>query len=126
MQSEASTWISWHKQLVSVFGRKTANQLFLLYWEKRGNINSKANTNALREYAEKNGFKIQGDAIAGVVDAFYDIGDAFSDVFKMGKIATIVIMVILLGGIGMLVFAIAKNPIKAGAAIATKGKSLMV
>jgi hypothetical protein len=109
-------WIQWHKDCKATFGKKTANSLFSAFWAKRGATNSKANTNALRSYAESQGFQIQGDSISGIVDSIYDIGDAFGDVFKIGKYATIGVGVMLLGGVAMLIWSITKEPFKAIAA----------
>jgi len=119
VNTSASGWIQWHKDCKSTFGKKTANSLFLAFWAKRGATNSNANTHDLRAYAEDQGFRIEGDAIAGVIDGVYDVADTFGDIFKIGKYATIAVGVIIIGGLGMLVFSIAKQPFKAISAAAS-------
>ena len=109
-QSSDAIWIQWHKDLKSVLGKKMANSIWILYWEKRGSDD--ANTNALRTYASSQGFSISGGALGSVIDTFYNIGDKIGDIFKVGEYATIAIVVILLGSIGLLLFNIAKAPVE--------------
>jgi hypothetical protein len=111
IKSDDAQWIQWHKDLKGLFGKKTANSVFLAFWKKRGS--SAANTHDLRNYAESQGFKVEASTIAGVIDGAYDVVDGIGDFFKIGKIVTISVLVILVGGIGMLVFNIAKEPVKA-------------
>lgn len=112
IKSSDSEWIQWHKDLKGVFGKKTANSIFLAFWTKRQS--SGANTVSLRNYAKGEGFQITGDSvISGVIDSTYDFVDGIGDIFKVGKTATIVIVVVLVGGLGMAIFNIAKNPVSA-------------
>lgn len=110
-QSSDAIWIQWHKNLKTVLGKKTADSVFLQYWSARGS--DAANTHTLREYAASQGFEIKGDAISGIVDAVYDIGDNIADVFKIGKYVTYAVLIVIIGGVGMLIFNIAKQPIQA-------------
>jgi hypothetical protein len=125
VKSNCSEWIQWHKDLKSVFGKKTANSIFIAFWKKRGSTS--ANTNELRTYAKDQGFSIVGGTLSGVVDSAYDVFDSFGDIFKVGKIATISIIIIVIGGLGMLIFNVARKPTAAisaasfGAAKGMKG-----
>lgn len=109
--SRPEEWIEWHKGLKSNFGKKVANSLFTKAWVLRGTPQS--NTGDLREYLSKNGIVISTSAWDKIVDKGSDVTDFFGDVFNIGKYAGIGLAVILVGGIGMLVFNIAKDPNKA-------------
>jgi hypothetical protein len=112
IKSNDAQWIQWHKDLKGVFGKKTANSLFIAFWKKRQS--SAANTTSLRTYAKGQGFKIEGDSvISGVIDSSYDFIDGIGDMLKIGKYATIGVIGILVIGLGMTIFNIAKEPIKA-------------
>lgn len=117
-------WIQWHKDLKSNFGKKVANSLWVKAWKIRGN--SSANTNELRSYMEKQGIKFDKSAWDSVVDAGADITDAFGTAFQVTKYVGIGLAVIVVGGLGMIVYNLAKNPAKSvgvGArAFLTKGK----
>lgn len=121
--AKAEQWIGFHKDLKSNFGKKVANSIWVKAWGIRGN--SSANTSDLREYLENNGIKIDESAWDSVVDFGGDISDAFGDIFTVGKWVGIGLVVILVGGLGMLVFNIARKPAefvgKAGRSFATKG-----
>lgn len=111
--SSDSDWIQWHKDLKSYFGKKTANSLFMAYWQKRSGTTYKSNTTELRRYAASQGMKVEGQILSGIIDSSYDFVDGIGDILKVGKTATIVIVVILVGGLGMAIFNIAKEPFKA-------------
>ena len=117
-RSTAAEWINWHKALKSNFGKKVANDLFLKAWRVRGGKGSDANTNELRSYLEKNGIVIDRNLVASITDTAYDLGDSIADTFKIGKYATIVIGVIVVGSVGLLLFNIARQPIAAAGAAA--------
>jgi hypothetical protein len=117
-------WIQWHKDLKSNFGKKIANSLWMKAWKIRGN--SSANTNELRSYMEKQGIKFDKSAWDSVVDAGDTVTDAFGTAFQVTKFVGIGLAVIVVGGLGMIVFNLAKNPAKnigvAARAFVTKGK----
>lgn len=121
-KSNALTWITWHEAMKSSFGKKNANYLFSRAWNKRGGVSSVANTSDLREYLKKNGISIDKDWTASIIDTTGDFTDFFGDIFNVGKYAGIAFTVILVAGVGMLVYNVAKDPIKAaGAAAKLKG-----
>lgn len=106
--SSSTAWIQWHKDLTSVFGKKKANSLFVLAWEKRGN--NDANDSELRRYLDDQGIEIKSNILATATDKALDAFDFVGDFFTMGKYASIGLTVILVGGIGLLVYNIAKSP----------------
>jgi hypothetical protein len=115
--SSDSEWIQWHKDLKSVFGKKTANSLFVKFWSKRSGTTFKANTNELRSYAKSQGIKVDGQILSGVVDSAYDVVDGLGDVLKVGKYAAIGLVAVLAIAVGMLVINIARKPIEAVRAV---------
>ena len=117
-------WIQFHKDLDSNFGKKIANSLWVKAWKIRG-VTS-ANTNELRSYMGKQGVKFDKGVWDSIVDAGDTVTDAFGTAFQVTKFVGIGIAVIVVGGLGMIVFNLAKSPAKnigvAARAFATKGK----
>ena len=56
--SSSENWIQWHKELKRVFGKKTANSLWVFAWAKRGGKNAEANTSTTRVYMKGQGVNI--------------------------------------------------------------------
>ena len=108
--SQAENWIQWHQDLKSNFGKKIANGLWLKAWRIRGN--SSANTSDLRKYMEKQGVKISGTAWDSIVDVGVGVTDAFGSIFQVGKVVGISLGVIVIGGLAMVVYNLAKDPAK--------------
>lgn len=103
-------WIDWHKNLVTSIGRSQAN----LYWSKYYNIvkPDKATTNYLIDYAEKQGIKIDRTALQSLGNVFSGIGDFAAGAFGVIKYTGIALLVIVVGGIALVVYNVAKNPNK--------------
>lgn len=122
--AKAESWIEWHKTLKSNFGKKVANSLWTKAWSIRGY--GGANTSDLREYMEGQGVKINKSAWDSVVDFGGGILDFFGDAFTVAKWVGISLLVIIVGGIGMIIFNIARKPAEsagiAARAFVTKGK----
>lgn len=114
--STGDQWIQWHKALKRRYGKKQANSLFLLAWEKRkgsGNVltGSSANTQPLREYLSKEGINISGEGVMDyAADALDNFEDVFGGIFGAGKAAAIVIAIVILIPIALLLINVAKNP----------------
>lgn len=107
-KSNVGAWIQWHKDLKSKYGKKVANSLWLKAWEKRGS--NSVNTVALRDYLDKQGIKIGTSAWDDILDTGSGVTDYFGDMIKVGKYTGIALTVILVAGIGLLVFNIARKP----------------
>ena len=56
--SSSENWIQWHKELKRLFGKKTANSLWVFAWAKRGGKNAEANTSKTRVYMKGQGVNI--------------------------------------------------------------------
>ncbi len=109
--SSAAAWMEWHKALKSRYGKKQANALFVTAWEKRGS--NAANTMELREYMKDNDVDLGSNTVQDVLDFTSGGIDTIGDMFTIGKYLTIGVAVIVVGGLGMLIFNLAKQPIKA-------------
>ena len=128
--SSGDVWEQWHKNLVKCVGRGKANDLFLLLWQKRAGASAAASTIRLRTYMGEQGVELTVDGWKKSADFFSGVGDflgggiaAFGTGVKILWYGLIGILVI--GGLG-LVYTIFVNPdaaVRAGSAIATKGKS---
>lgn len=109
--SKSETWIQFHKDLSSNFGKKVANSTWVKAWGIRGN--SSANNSDLREYLTKHGIIIDKSAWDSVIDEGSSISDAFSDMFSVGKYVSYALLGIMVVGVGMIVYNVAKNPVEA-------------
>lgn len=101
-------WINWYDSLKQNFGKKQAKSLWIKAWKIRGN--SSANTNELRTYMKKQGVSIDKSAWDSAVDTAVSAGDFFGDVAGVGKYVGIGVAVIVVGGLGLAIFNIAKRP----------------
>lgn len=120
-------WIAWYDALRNQFGRKKANALFSANWDAQNGMNSDANTRDLREHLKNKGkLEISGGFTGELKDKVFDVGNWIGDSLVVGKYVGYALGIIVLGGIGLFVYNLAKDPekaIKIGTAIATKGKS---
>lgn len=110
--SNDTAWIDWYKQCRFQLGRKNANSVFVKVWSKRGT--SQANSNALREELKKGGVILSTtNVFSDIRDFAGGIGDFIEGTLNMGKTVFIITGVIVLGGAAMIVFNLAKDPIRA-------------
>ena len=125
--SSDNVWMTWYDALKSKFGRKKANSLFTANWDAQDGGNSNANTTTLRQHLEKEGkLDIKGSFAGEIKDKAFDVANFFGDYFTVGKYLGIGLAVIVVGGVGLLVYNIARKPesaVRIGTAIATKGMS---
>lgn len=111
--SSSTAWIEWHKSLRKEFGKKKANYLFVQAWDIRAGKGSDASTNELREYMKDNGVILDTTTLEDITDTASNITDFFGDIFQYGKIAGLVVGGMVLVSVGMILYNVAKNPIKA-------------
>jgi hypothetical protein len=120
-------WMAWYDALKKQFGKKKANGLFTSAWDSQLATGGDANTTTLRQHLNKEGgIDISGGFWGEVKDKYFDVGNFFGDYLVMGKYLGIGLGVIVVGGLGLLVYNLAKDPEKAvrvGSAIATRGMS---
>ena len=123
--SSIGTWMHWHKALKGCVGRSKANDLFLQLWDK----NNLSTTIELRKYMEENGVDMDKSALNRLTDTGAGIVNWVGTGFEIGGYAAVGILVILVGGVGMIVFNMAKSPegsARLVAGVATRGKSEMI
>jgi len=111
-QSSSATWIQWHKAMKSRYGKKQANALFVKAWDLRGGAGTPASTIELRDYMRSNDVVLDTTTFEDVIDTTNAGLDAVGDFFTMGKYFTIAVGVIVVGGLGLLVYNVVKNPNK--------------
>lgn len=120
-------WISWYDALRKTFGKKKANSLFTANWDAQNGFTSDANTSDLRSHLEKKGgIEISGGTLGEVKDKVIDVGNFFGDYLTVGKYLGLALGVIMVGGIGLFVYNIARKPesaVRIGSALATRGMS---
>lgn len=107
-ETQAQVWAEWYKELRSNFGRKIANQLFVKAWSTRGT--SAANQPYLRDELAKGGLTIDTSVWDDVVDKGGDVVDYVGDIFNMSKYTALVLLIILLGGVGLIVWNVSRKP----------------
>lgn len=110
LNATSDVWINWHKVLKNNFGKKEANTLWIKAWYRRKGPNS--STNELRTYMHGQGIDIEKSYGESVMDSAFSFVDFFGDYLTLGKYVGIGLTVIIVGGLGMIVFNLAKNPAK--------------
>ena len=109
MTSNSEAWKAYMSALDKRYGTRVSQIVFLKTWERFG-------TNPTSEFStymrDKYGLQIERDFIGSVSDKFSDIGGYFGDILTMGKYAGIAVGVIIIGGLGMIIFNLAKEPAK--------------
>ena len=122
--SKQEEWINWHKALKSNFGTQNANSLWVKAWKKFGS--PEANTGDLRTYLKSQGITIDSSKWDSIVDAGAGVTDFIGSYFHVAKYFGIGLGIIVVGGLGMIVYNLAKNPAQnagiAARAFVTKGK----
>lgn len=120
-------WMAWYDALKSKFGRKRANTLFSANWDAQQGAGSDANSSKLRGHLRDKGkLEISGSVLGEIKDKALDLGDWIGDAFVMGRYVSYALGGILVCGIGLFVYNLAKDPDKAvriGTAVATRGMS---
>jgi len=107
-KSKDIEWINWYKQISDTYGRADAARIFIGTWTKRGS--NEANTIELRKLVSKDGINIDDSIWNKVADLGGGISDAFGSAMKVGKVTAYVVGGILVLGLGMFVFNLAKTP----------------
>lgn len=113
--STAEEWRYWYMACKKSFGKKVARDLFVRAWAKRGS--DKANINSLRDYMSGEGVKIETSILGNITDFADDIGDTIGGIFNAGKIAIYAVGGIIIVGLGIFVFSIARKPAAAIGAV---------
>jgi hypothetical protein len=97
LQSNSQEWINWHLWLKKQFGKKEANEVFMLHWGRIGQ-KSRANDSTLRAYMSSQGVDISGNY--GIFSAGSDLlqgaGQGVGQVGKSFKIGVILIAILLI------------------------------
>lgn len=122
VNSSAAQWVTWHKALKSCVGKKNANQLFVMQYDKVGYDS----TTELRTYMKTQGVDLDKDVADRLVDWGGRTYDWFGGMFEFGTGISMIIILMVVGAMGMLLFQIGRNPdtaVRVGSAVATRGMS---
>lgn len=103
--SEWQDWASWHKSLKRMYGKKTANEIWVYAWSKRGGVESSANVSRLRDYMSGEGVDIQRSTSGAIFDSASDFVKLGLDITKWTLIAVGVIV-----GVVVIRVLVSKNP----------------
>jgi|TARA_B100001094_G_scaffold275984_1_gene283880 hypothetical protein len=121
-QSSFSTWIEWHKSLKSCVGKSQANQLWMMNFDKE----MPGDSVELREYMEEQGVQLDRDVLDRLTDTGKGVFDFIGNSINFGSTISKIIVLIIVGGAGLMIYNIVKTPEGAkrlGAAIGTRGMS---
>lgn len=105
-------WIDWYKATKNYFGAPRAAILFKKDWEKQGT--QKANTYLLRKELAKDGIKIEETALNKVADLGGSALDVFDNIVQTGKSVSIVLVLMVTVGAGMLIYNVSQIPKRIG------------
>lgn len=121
-QSSYSTWIEWHKSLKGCVGKKQANQLWMMNYDKE----MPGDTIEVREYMSSQGVDLDRSVLERGADFGSGVLNYFGGVLDFTSGLTIILVLIIVGGAGMMIFNIVKTPegsTRLAAAIGTRGMS---
>lgn len=123
-KSTATDWEGWYKTLKRNLPNSDAKALWTKAWSKRGD---KTGFDAgFRQRMKDEGIIVQTNTIGALSDAGKDVKDFFGSNIKIAQYAGVAVLIIIVGGAGLMIYNIAKNPIaaaKAGADLAASGYS---
>jgi hypothetical protein len=123
-KSTATDWVQWYKTLKRNLPNSDAKALWVKAWAKRGD---KTGFNpAFRKEMGDEGIDIQTNTLGSIASAGKDVKDFFGSNIKIAQYAGVAVLIIIVGGAGLMIYNIAKNPIaaaKAGADLAASGYS---
>ncbi len=107
--ANGTIWIQWHKAMKRRYGRKEANRLFKLAYEKR--IDSTiSNFLELQEYMEKQGVKLEGNFWQEIQKDWDSSFSSVTGTMKMVGVSIGIILLIVLGVVLYSIVNISKNP----------------
>lgn len=123
--SSTAQWVSWHKALKSCVGKQNANQLFLMQYDKE----DLSSSTELRAYMETQGVQLDRNVAERLTDTGMGVYNFAGGVFDFSSGLASVVVVMVVGAIGVLLYKISQDPdsaVRVGAAVATRGKSEMI
>ena len=114
--SSAAQWVEWYKVLKSNFGKKQARVTWLKAWRLQGNTWSQRSTDLI-QFMGKQGVNVETNIIQDVAVGYDKTFDTIGDFLQVGKYTVFAVLGITVVGLGMVVYNVAKNPIKSAKAI---------
>ena len=120
--SSYSSWIEWHKALKGCVGKKNANQLWLMQYDKE----SPGDSVEVRTYMKNQGVDLDRDVLERLTDFGGGVYNWVGGAFDFSSGIAMIVIVIIVGGAGMMLYNIVKTPegsTRLAAGIATRGMS---
>lgn len=122
IDSSVPQWIEWHKSLKKCVGKKNANMLFVMNYDKVGY----GSNLELREYMRSQGVDLETNALERMQDFSKGVYDWFGGAVDFTSGISMLIILIIVGGAGLMIFNIVKTPegsTRLAAGLATRGMS---
>jgi len=120
--SSYSTWIQWHKALKSCVGKKQANQLWMMNYDKE----MPGDNVEVREYMSSQGIDLDRSILERGADFGSGVYSWFGGALDFSSGITMIILLVIVGGAGLMIFNIVKTPegsTRLAAALGTRGAS---
>jgi hypothetical protein len=120
--SSYSTWIEWHKALKGCVGKKNANQLWLMQYDKV----APGDSVEVRSYMKTQGVDLDRDILERLTDFGGGVYNWVGGTLDFSSGIAMIVVVMIVGGAGMMLFNIVKTPEgskRLAAGIATRGMS---
>lgn len=120
--SSYATWIEWHKSLKKCVGKSNANQLWMMNYDKE----VPGDTVEVREYMRSQGVDLDRNVAERVTDFGSGVYNWFGGAVDFTSGTAMVIVLIIVGGAGLMIYNIVKTPEgskRLAAGIATRGMS---
>ena len=120
--SSYSAWIEWHKALKKCVGKVNANQLWMMNFDKE----MPGDNVEVREYMRSQGVDLDRNAIDRLTDFGGGVYDFLGGGINFASTTTKIVLFLIIGGVGLMVFNIIKSPegsVRVASAIGTRGAS---
>ena len=120
--SSFSSWIEWHKALKGCVGKKNANQLWLMQYDKE----MPGDSVEVRTYMKNQGVDLDRDVLERLTDFGGGVYNWVGGTLDFSSGIAMIVVVLIVGGAGMMLYNIVKTPegsTRLAAAIGTRGKS---
>ncbi len=120
--SSYATWIEWHKSLKKCVGKSNANQLWMMNYDKE----VPGDSVEVREYMRTQGVDLDRNVAERLTDFGSGVYNWFGGAIDFTSGISMVIVLIIVGGAGLMIYNIVKTPegsTRLAAAIGTRGMS---
>ncbi len=119
--SDATAWMQFHQDLKSRYGLRTANSIWVMAWQKYGSTSIIGVSNkGLRDYMSRQGVTLDESFAAQAQDLAGGVFGKLGELFKIGEYGIILTGGVLLFGVALIVYRLARPEVVSTAASAIK------